>query len=167
MSSIHSDGYSNNFENDSFHQHKEYIPTFKIMSIYSKIIKSIEENSITFISSKTGSGKSTQVPKYLYQYLKEEKEKSSFKIICSEPRSIACESISKFVISQNPELKIDTNCINYLNSTESGLYFLKESDLLYLLKLDPYLKNCDVLIIDEVHERTMKLDLILYYLCLK
>ena len=164
MSSIHSDGYSNNFENDSFHQHKEYIPTFKIMSIYSKIIKSIEENSITFISSKTGSGKSTQVPKYLYQYLKEEKKKSSFKIICSEPRSIASESISKFVISQNPELKIDTNCINYLNSTESGLYFLKESDLLYLLKLDPYLKNCDILIIDEVHERTMKLDLLLYYL---
>ena len=80
------------------------------------------------------------------------------------PSSIACDSISKFVQSQNPEMSIDTNCINYLKSTESGLFFIKESDLLYLLKLDPYLKNCDVLIIDEVHERTMKLDLILYYL---
>ena len=137
---------------------------FKIFSIYEDIIKSFEENIITFISSKTGSGKSTQLPKYLYEYLEKDKKKSSFKIICTEPRSIACDSISKFVQFQNKEMNIDTNCTNYLNSSESGLFFLKESDLLYLLKLDPYLKNCDVLIIDEVHERTMKLDLILYYL---
>ena len=125
---------------------------FKIFSIYEDIIKSFEENIITFISSKTGSGKSTQLPKYLYEYLEKDKKKSSFKIICTEPRSIACDSISKFVQFQNKEMNIDTNCTNYLNSSESGLFFLKESDLLYLLKLDPYLKNCDLLIIDEVHE---------------
>ena len=96
--------------------------------------------------------------------MEKNKKKSSFTIICTEPCSIACDSISKFVQSQNLEMSIDTNCINYLNSSESGLFFLKESDLLYLLKLHPYLKNCDILVIDEVHERTMKLDLILYYL---
>ena len=143
---------------------QEYIPSYKILTLYQKIIKSIEENLITFISSKTGSGKSTQVPKYLYEYLKNDKKKSNFKIICSEPRSIACESISKYVSSKNPQINIDINCSNYLNNDGPCLYYLKESDLLFLLKLDPYLKNCDILIIDEVHERTIKLDLLLYYI---
>ena len=78
----------------------------------------------------------------------EDKKKSSFKIICTEPRSIACDSISKFVQFQNKEMNIDTNCTNYLNNEGPCLYYLKESDLLFLLKLDPYLKNCDILIID-------------------
>ena len=146
----------------NINQYKE--EDFKIFSIYQDIIKSFKENIITFISSKTGSGKSTQVPKYLYEYLKKDEKKSSFKIICSEPRSIACQSISNFVHSRNKEMSIDTNPLTYIKSSESCLFFIKESDLLFLLKQDPYLKDCDVLIIDEVHERTMKLDLILYYL---
>ena len=156
--------YSYNNINNINNYSKEYIPTYKILAIYQKILRSLEENLITFISSKTGSGKSTQVPKYLYEYLINEKKKSNFKIICSEPRSIACESISKYVFSKNPNINIDTNCTNYLNNEGPCLYYLKESDLLFLLKLDPYLKNCDILIIDEVHERTMKLDLLLYYI---
>ena len=151
--------YINNYSNQS------YFYCFKIIYMYQEIIKSIDENIITFISSKTGSGKSTQVPIYLYEYLKKTKKKSSFKIICSEPRSIACNSISHYVQLLNPHINIYTNIKNYLiNSEEPSLYFLKESDLLFLLKLDPYLKDCDILIIDEVHERTMKLELLLYYI---
>ena len=132
MFTINNDEYypsnSSNYNNIQF---KEYIPRYKILNIYPKIIKSIEENLVTFISSKTGSGKSTQVPKYLYQYLKENKKKNKFKIICTEPRSIACESISNYVELQNPEINIDTNCTNYLNRDEPYLYFLKESELKY------------------------------------
>ena len=161
--------HSNNDEeyalNYSDNEIQDNIPTYNIEYMYEDIIKSLEENVITFISSKTGSGKSTQVPKYLYEYLKTTKKKSSFKIICSEPRTIACESISQYVKLLNPDINIYTKNIEYLaNEKEPGLFFLKESDLLFLLKLDPYLKNCDILIIDEVHERTMKLELLLYYL---
>ena len=161
--------HSNNDEeydlNYSDNDIQDNIPTYNIEYMYEDIIKSLEENVITFISSKTGSGKSTQVPKYLYEYLKTTKKKSSFKIICSEPRTIACESISQYVKLLNPDINIYTKNIEYLaNEKEPGLFFLKESDLLFLLKLDPYLKNCDILIIDEVHERTMKLELLLYYL---
>ena len=139
-----------------------YIPKLKILNLYSKIIKSVEENLITFISSKTGSGKSTQVPKFLYEHLK--KSKSSFCVICTEPRSIACNSLSEYIREQNPNIEIYTKSNIYDERYGPTLLFLKESDLLYLLKEDPYLKKCDILIIDEVHERTMKLDLILYYL---
>ena len=81
----------------------------KINKLYFKIIQSIKDNLITFISSKTGSGKSTQVPKYLYYHLLNEKKKESFCIICTEPRSIACESIKSFVLNQEKDIKIETN----------------------------------------------------------
>ena len=142
--------------------YKPYIPKLRIITLYRKIIKSIEENVITFISSKTGSGKSTQVPKYLYEYLID--KKNTFSIICTEPRSIACQSISDYIKAKNPYIIIDTNVNDYFQPEGAKLFYIKESDLLFLLKKDPYLNYCDVLIIDEVHERTMKLDLILYYI---
>ena len=138
-------------------------PELKISQLKPKIIKSIKENLVTFISSKTGSGKSTQVPQYLYDYL-EEKNKKSFCIICSEPRAIACETISNYIKLTNKNININTLNEKYFDKNEKHLLFIKESDLLYLLKKNPRIPNCDILIIDEVHERTMKLDLILYYI---
>lgn len=38
-------------------------------------------------------------------------------------------------------------------------FIVKENDLLFQLKIDPYLKYFDILIIDEVHERTMILEI--------
>ena len=136
----------------------------KIKQLRPKIIQSIKDNLITFISSKTGSGKSTQVPQYLYDYLLNEKKKKQFCVLCIEPRSIACESISKYIGKKNKNINISTRNDGYFEKKEPNLLFLRESDLLYLLKKDPELKNCDILIMDEVHERTMKLDLLLYYI---
>ena len=141
---------------------KPYTPTLKIKILRPKILKSIQENLITFISCKTGSGKSTIVPIYLYEYLSE--KKTNFCVICTEPRSIACNSLSKYVKDKNKNITISSSVKTYLNLNGPNLIFLKESDLLFLIKEDPDLSKCDILIIDEVHERTMKLDLILYYL---
>ena len=141
---------------------KPYTPTLKIKILRNKILKSVQENLITFISCKTGSGKSTIVPKYLYEYLSG--KKTNFCVICTEPRSIACNSLSKYVQDKNKNITISSSVKTYLNLKGPNLIFLKESDLLFLIKEDPDLSKCDILIIDEVHERTMKLDLILYYL---
>ena len=140
---------------------------FKIHLLHSEIIKSIKDNLVTFISSKTGSGKSTQVPQYLYNYLLNDKKKDNFCVICTEPRSIACLNISNFIKNSNrnnKNINIYTDTEKYFEKNKKYLLYIKESDLLYLLKKDPYLKFCDILIIDEVHERTMKLDLLLYYI---
>ena len=150
------------FTEDQINNAKIYIPKLRILNFYSKIIKSVEENLITFISSKTGSGKSTQVPKFLYEYL--QKTKNTFCVICTEPRTIACNELSEYIRKKNRNIEIYSKSKVYFEIEGPKLLFLKESDLIYLLKKDPYLKKCDILIIDEVHERTMKLDLILYYL---
>ena len=51
-----------------------------------------------------------------------------------------------------------------IETKEPKLFIVKENDLIFQLKIDPYLKYCDILIVDEVHERTMKLELLLYYI---
>ena len=149
--------YQNKYE-----QNFDYnFPFLRIQSLYSEIIQSVESNLITIISSKTGSGKSTQVPIFLYDLL--DQKKNSFSIICTEPRSIACDSLCQYLIRKT-HLHISKDVRSYSNCSDKMIFFFKESDLLYLLKEDPYLEKCDILIIDEVHERTMKLDLILYYI---
>ena len=154
---------SNSFQNS---QHKTGFD-LSIKELESDIIKSVKNNTITFISSKTGSGKSTQVPQYLYNYLLNQKDKQkqdkSFCIICTEPRTIASDSIINYILHQNKNINILRAITKQeLEEKKPKLFFVKESDLLFQLKIDPYLKNCDILIIDEVHERTMKLELILY-----
>ena len=47
----------NSYRYEFLNKNKKYIPKSRILSLYSKIIKSVEENFITFISSKTGSEK--------------------------------------------------------------------------------------------------------------
>ena len=149
-------------QQNKFEQYCNYdFPYLRIQLLYSQIIQSFENNLITIISSKTGSGKSTQVPIFLYDLLNQ--KKNSFCIICTEPRSIACESLCQYLIKKT-HFNISKDIRNYSNCSDKMILFLKESDLLYLLKEDPYLEKCDILIIDEVHERTMKLDLILYYI---
>ena len=154
---------NSSLKNES-NEYGKYQYNLRIENLFSDIIKSVDNNLITFISSKTGSGKSTQVPLYLYYYLKNNKQKNSFCIICTEPRTIACNSISNYIKKFNPNINISTQVNNYFDINVPTVLFLKESELLFLLKLDPNLKNCDILIIDEVHERTKKLDLLLYYI---
>jgi len=149
------------YQQNQFEEYSKYnFPYLRIQSLYPQIIQSIESNLITIISSKTGSGKSTQVPIFLYDFLNQKKD--SFCIICTEPRSIACNSICHY-LDYASDIHIYQDIRKYSNN-EKMILFIKESDLLYLLKEDPFLKKCDILIIDEVHERTMKLDLILYYI---
>ena len=120
----------NSYRYEFLNKNKKYIPKSRILSLYSKIIKSVEENFITFISSKTGSGKSTKVPVFLYEYL-EKKNKDTFCVICSEPRTIACTSLCKYVQEQNEQYLIDISLKKYFELNGPNLLYLKESHLLY------------------------------------
>ena len=154
---------SSNFQENIIETSNLYEQELKIEKLRPKIIQSIKDNLITFISSQTGSGKSTLVPQYLYNYLLDIYKDQPFHIICTEPRVIACTSISDYIKMKNNNIRILTSVDNYYKN-EQNLLYLKENDLLDLLEYDPSLHLCDILIIDEVHERTMRLDLLLYYL---
>lgn len=61
-----------------------------------KIIK----NQIVLVTGDTGCGKSTQVPRLIYEYLK--KIGQNDKIICVQPRRLAVTSLKSAVQSQLP-----------------------------------------------------------------
>lgn len=69
--------------------HRRDLPIFKLRN---QIIQTINENPVTLISGQTGSGKSTQVPQYIYDYLKANKK--SCKIAICQPRKIAAITIA-------------------------------------------------------------------------
>lgn len=141
----------------NYHNYSQNInPQYKISDLENDIILSVDNKKITFISSPTGSGKSTQIPQYLANH--------NYKVLCSQPRKISCVSISEYIKYQNQTLNIQSGSQNFYYDNNFDLLFLRENTLLNLLCDDPLLSNANVLIIDEVHERTMVLDLILFFL---
>ncbi len=84
--------------------------------------------------------KSTKVPAFLYEYLTK-KNKDTFCVICSEPiepRTIVCISLCNYEQEQNGQYLIDTSLKKYFELNGPNLRYLKESDLLYLLKETPF-----------------------------
>ena len=69
--------------------------TFAITKYKDEIIEKINENRVTIISGNTGCGKTTQVPKLIYEDLKSKNENAY--IICTQPRRIAAQSIARRV----------------------------------------------------------------------
>ena len=59
-----------------------------------RILEMISTNKIVVISGNTGCGKSTQIPKYIYQ------ENNNNKILITQPRRIAAISIAKRIAAE-------------------------------------------------------------------
>ena len=130
---------------------------YKISEIKDDIVASFLNHKITFVSSPTGSGKSTQIPLYILPH--------ATKVVCCEPRKIACDSICDFLYKIcNGEKKISCNSYYDYYRENFDILFLTENSLLSIISKDPTLSRCDALIIDEVHERTTLIELILFYM---
>ncbi|CRG95331.1 DEAD box helicase, putative [Plasmodium gallinaceum] len=141
------------------------------LSIYKsrdQIIEMINKNDITFIHGETGSGKSTCVPKFLFE--ENLKRNKNINIIITEPRRIACISLSK-ILSELTNEKLGEK-IGYRISGES-LYDNEKTVITYitigyLFKLFLHHKNIykkfTHVIIDEIHERSILLDIVLLFI---
>ena len=60
-----------------------------------EILKAIGDNQVSIISGDTGCGKSTQLPLFLYE--ESLSTGSPFKILCTQPRRLACVNIARRV----------------------------------------------------------------------
>ncbi|KJP89692.1 hypothetical protein AK88_00652 [Plasmodium fragile] len=142
------------------------------LSIYNsrnEILKMIEQHDITFIQGETGSGKSTCVPKFLLEEkLKEGKEKIN--IIVTEPRRIACISLSR-ILSELINEKLG-NTVGYRIAGEA-VYDSEKTLVTYitvgfLFKLFLHHRNMykkfTHVIIDEIHDRSILLDIVLLFI---
>ncbi|CAB0016610.1 unnamed protein product, partial [Nesidiocoris tenuis] len=125
------------------------------------IMETINDNQIVIIAGETGSGKTTQVPQFLYEagYTK------NGKIIgVTEPRRVAAISMSKRV---GEELNLSSDKVSYLirfegNATpETEIKFMTDGVLLKEIQGDFLLSKYSVIILDEAHERSVYTDILM------
>ncbi|KAL6926188.1 hypothetical protein ACO0SA_003868 [Hanseniaspora valbyensis] len=132
------------------HKHKE------------DILQLVNENHLSIITSQTGSGKSTQLPQFFLN------STSTCKIIMTQPRRLAATTLSRRIAEETGTQLGDL--VGYkirfesMVSENTKLTVATEGVLLTeLTSLIKEKKNCEYthIIIDEAHERSLNLDVIL------
>lgn len=124
------------------------------------VMEYINENNIVILTGETGSGKTTQVPQFLYEagYAKD-------KIIgITEPRRVAAISMSERVAT---EMNLSNKIVSYLirfegnTSPETKIKFMTDGVLLKEIQTDFSLNKYSVIILDEAHERSVHTDILI------
>lgn len=113
-----------------------------------KIANSVLENRVTIVTAETGSGKSTQIPKYLSKYFKQ--------VIVTEPRRMAAKTLA---IRVSDELATPLGkTVGYKTaydkcaSNDSKIIYCTDGLQLVRSLLGSYDTRSTLLVIDEIHE---------------
>ncbi|KAM4827123.1 putative ATP-dependent RNA helicase DHX37 [Thomomys bottae] len=132
-----------------------------ILSEEQVIMEAVAEHPVVVVCGETGSGKTTQVPQFLY----EAGYSSDRSIIgVTEPRRVAAMAMSQRVAK---EMNLPQRVVSYQiryegNVTEdTRIKFMTDGVLLKEIQKDFLLKQYRVLIVDEAHERSVYTDILL------
>ncbi|HEB29471.1 MAG TPA: ATP-dependent RNA helicase [Spirochaetes bacterium] len=125
------------------------------------IVAALKRSSVVVVESPTGSGKTTQIPKILYDagFAK------TGKIGVTQPRRISTLSVSAFIARQHgveiPGLV--GYKMRFVDETvpDTKIVIMTDGILLQALKTDPTLSEYSVIMVDEAHERSLNIDFIL------
>lgn len=123
-----------------------------------EIIAAVAAEQVVLVAGDTGCGKSTQIPQYLRQAGYEA-------ICCTQPRRIACISLSKRVAHEmlceyGSEVGYQIRFERSKNK-HTKIIFMTEGLLLRQLSTEAALTQFDVIVLDEVHERHLHGDFLL------
>ena len=133
-----------------------------ILAHEEEILGAIEKHQVVVVVGETGSGKTTQIPLFLYRAGYDDAGK---KIGVTQPRRIAAMSVAKFVAeSLNVALGAGVGYkIRFDDSTTEGtsIKFVTDGILLREAQLDPDLTQYSVIVVDEAHERSLNIDFVL------
>lgn len=128
------------------------------------IVETIHENDVVIVCGETGSGKTTQIPQFLYE-AGYGTLRTHGKIAITEPRRVAAINMSKRVAyemglqwGEKVGYQIRNNKL-YKESTV--IKFCTDGILLREAEEDLLLSKYSVIIIDEAHERTINTDVLI------
>lgn len=148
-------------EKSQFARLKKLRKTQRDLPIYKhkqELLEKLERNRVILIAGDTGCGKSTQVPQYVL-------EAGYNKIVCTQPRRIACVSLAKRVAFET--LADYDSTVGYqirfekTKRKETSVIFMTEGLLLRQASEEETLNSYDVIILDEIHERHLHGDFLI------
>ena len=155
--------------------------TLPVWSHAQEIRRALQIRDVVIISGETGSGKSTQIPQLLLDLCRArsvmvkdgevgKSVKVGGRIAITQPRRVAAITLAKRVAeematplgSSSPASKVGYS-VRFDNSTSPStkVKYLTEGMLLQEMLRDPWLRQYSAVIVDEVHERSVNVDLIL------
>lgn len=140
---------------------KETRESLPIFGFREDLLDAIEEHQVLIIEGETGSGKTTQIPQYLYE---SGFCKSGMKVGCTQPRRVAAMSVAARVATEmGVKLGAEVGyAIRFEDCTSerTRLKYMTDGMLLREFLTEPDLKGYSVIMIDEAHERTLHTDIL-------
>ena len=157
---------------DAFAVHLERTPkvmqarlALPVVAEEQKIMEAIHNNPVVVIWGATGSGKTTQLPQFLYEAGYGASDGPTPGMIgITQPRRVAAVSMAKRV---GEELGKDSGRVGYkirfegTVSANTAIKFMTDGILLREAARDITLSRYSVIIIDEAHERTKDTDILI------
>ena len=137
---------------------RKTLPVYQYRDTFLDAVKNYQ---ILIIVGETGSGKTTQLPQYLYEdgYCKD-----GMKVGCTQPRRVAAMSVATRV-AEEIGVKVG-NEVGYsirfedATSDKTALKYMTDGMLLREFLTEPDLGGYSALMIDEAHERTLHTDIL-------
>ncbi|XP_057963886.1 DExH-box ATP-dependent RNA helicase DExH8 isoform X2 [Malania oleifera] len=151
-----SSSYSSPFSSSKF----SHLP---VMALKDKIVEKILENRVTLIVGETGCGKSSQIPQFLL-------EENIEPILCTQPRRFAVIAVARMV-AKSRQCEVGDEVGYHIGhskvvSARSKIVFKTAGVLLEEMREKGLnALKYKVIILDEVHERSVESDLVL--VCVK
>ncbi|KAI3385965.1 hypothetical protein SNEBB_011256 [Seison nebaliae] len=128
----------------------------------------LEKNDIVIVCAETGSGKSTQLPQYLY----ENNWTTSNENVCIlQSQSLIAMSLAKR-IGEEMNSVVGNDIVGYMTESHvncrynTSLQFMTYPLIMREMMKDPLLRRYSIIFIDDIHERILFTDIILSLLYL-
>ncbi|BCS97538.1 ATP-dependent helicase [Desulfoluna limicola] len=126
-----------------------------------EIVETIRKNQVVIISGETGSGKTTQIPKFCV----EAGRGTGGLIAVTQPRRIAAVSVANRLaeeMGEEPGKSVGYKIRFHETGDKGGtIRLMTDGILLAEAQGDPFLSSYDTIIVDEAHERSLNIDFIL------
>ncbi|KAJ2827167.1 hypothetical protein GGI24_002719 [Coemansia furcata] len=153
--------YFNDSANEStIEEQRRQLPAF---SHKMQLLYAIEKHSVVIVVGEPGSGKSTQLPQYLYEAGWSANGKT---IGCTQPRRIAAAMLAQRV-SQEMGVELGTT-VGYSvrfsdasNPETTRIKYLTDGTLIRECLADPLLSAYSVIMVDEAQDRSIATDMLL------